>query len=118
MTIMEKFLIGPIVVNTPDELFELFEQRGRTNMNYFVIYNGIKWKWTKVFASRVKLFRKFYIENSKLLGDQAVFIELHNKHTASLLGIKDEGVVHHFVHKIENYDVPGNPVKFFNINLI
>ena len=120
LDMMSKFLNGPEIVHTPDDLFEWFESKGRPNLHYFVVYNNIKFRFPKTFSPSVKLFRNFYIQNSQYFGENVKFVEIHNMHTASFWGISgdDEGVLHHFMHKSDNIDIEGDEIKVFNIDMI
>jgi len=63
----------------------------------------------------VKLFRKFFIENSGYFFPQVEFIEVSGLLTLHKLNLKEEGVIHHFVNKMDGITTKGEEHSYYNL---
>ena len=113
---MQRFLNGPPMIYSIDELFSLV-LNSTPNTHFFITYNNIRFQTNRLFTPKIKLFRKFYIENAKFLGQNVHFIEVTNKYLASMLGMAD-GNIHHLVKNDDMYDTQGQEISFYNQNLV
>jgi len=66
----------------------------------------------------MKLYRKFFTENSGFFHPQVEFIEVSGLIAPFRLGMKEEGVIHHFTNKLEEISVKGEPANYYNLKLI
>ena len=73
-----------------DELYEALDQNSGFPIKYFVTYNPLKVKMKEA-SIQLKIFRKFFYENSNFLGNQAVFMEITNGDVAKQLELFHPG---------------------------
>jgi len=111
-----RFLKGPPSFNDEDELFEFFYSRRMMHQHYFVTFRKPQKVGREKYPPRVKLFRKFFVENAYLLEPQVQFLEITSPMLARRFGITNDGVLHHFTNDFGDL-TDGEKIKFFTINL-
>lgn len=116
--IYKRFIKGPLTFTDHNQLFEYLDSNKKSNKHYFIVYSKHKRFWNKKFSPKMKLFRKFYTENSGFFHPQVEFIEVSGLISTFRLGIKEEGVIHHFTNQLEEISVKGEPSSFYNLKLV
>ena len=78
-TISFKFIQNPVEISTEDELYDLFDLYKDSPHKYFIMARD-KSKTTNPidFPVQLKMFRKFFWENSADIEDLATFVEVTN----------------------------------------
>ena len=116
--IYKRFLKGPLHFSDHNQLFEYLDANKRTNKHYFIVYSKKKRFWNRKLSPKMKLYRKFFTENSGFFHPQVEFIEVSGLIASFRLGIKEEGVIHHFTNKLQEISVKGEPANYYNLKLI
>lgn len=111
----KRFLKGPTSIEDDDDLFEIFFQNKDVHKHYFLIYHPTTRYRKEIYSERIKLFRKFFVENAFYFEPQVEFIEITNKLLAYRLGLDFNGVVLHLTNDFGDSTVASEKKKYFNI---
>ncbi|CAI2384724.1 unnamed protein product [Moneuplotes crassus] len=114
----KRFLKGPLSFPNHNKLFEYMEANKRTNKHYFIIPVKKMGAFSKKFSPRLKIFRKFFTENSGYFHPQVEFIEVYDFLSKYRLGLKDEEVVYHFTNDLDQISCQGEKSEFYTLKLI
>jgi hypothetical protein len=115
LAMSKRFLKGPISIDDDDDLFEIFFQNKDVHKHYFLVYHPKKQYKREKYPARVKLFRKFFVENSFYFEPQVEFIEITNKLVAYRLGMDFDGVMLHMTNDFGNSTIASEKKNYFNL---
>ena len=116
-----RFFTGPSLVQDEDELYDRLEIHKGSSHKYFICLNpahAVRGYDTVNFNPRVKLFRKFFIENAGMLQGNCTFLELKDKRLAEKIGITQEGQIYCFENPSILSSRSKNELSLFNLKLL